>query len=178
MADQPATGGSTTTYQIATLTPGLGDVLLKDDSPDILQNQLWQFLNVDLSTANLTDVDFLNIMDMVDIAFSNFLNGIPEDKWGEFQVKETVYDVDPATKKLVPVQTKLYPITELWDAMRTKVYIKCCKARYGFLMRVLTEQRSSIKQEYDERRTMAGLPGMPGVPMPSQGEQKKGWGII
>lgn len=163
----------TTTYQMVTLTPGLADVVIKDDSPDILQGEIWQFLNTDLSTANLTDIDILNIMDMVDIAFCNMINGLPEDRWHEFQIKETVWDTD-ADGKVVPIQEKVYPITELWDAIRSKVYIKCCNARGGFLMRVLTEQRSLMRQEYEER----GVMRYPGLPMPGQQEEKKGWGAL
>lgn len=170
--DQQSQGG--TTYQLVTLTPGLADKVLVDQSPDILQGEIWQFLNTDLTTANLTEIDILNIMDMVDIAFCNVINGLSEDKWHEYQVKEVTWDTDPEGN-LIPVNEKIYPITELWDAVRAKVYIKCCNARNGFLMRVLTEQRSLMRQEYEER----GVNRFPGMPMPGQEETgKKRWGII
>lgn len=161
-----------TTYQLTTLTPGLADTLIKDDSPDIIQGELWQFLNTDISTANLTNIDVLNIMDMVDIAFCNLINGLPEDRWHEYQIKEVTWDADPKTGELIPINTKLYPITELWDALRAKVYIKCCNARDGFLMRVLTEQRSFMRQEYNEQGTNRFIPG---AGMPLQETEKKGW---
>lgn len=164
-----------TTYQLTTLTPGLADAVIKDDSPTILQGEIWQFLNVDISTANLTEVDILNIMDMVDIAFCNLINGLSEDLWHEFRIKETTWAKDQKTGKVVTIDEKIYPITELWDAVRAKVYIKCCKARGGFLMRVLTENRSSISQRYEE----AGVMRMPGYPAPAQSQDKKGsWGAI
>lgn len=171
MSEQPTAPG--TTYNLVTLTPGLADVVMRDASPEVIQGELWQFLNTDISTANLTDVDFLNILDMVDIAFCNLINGLPEDRWHEFRIKETIWDTN-ALGKLVPLTEKIYPITELWDAIRAKVYIKCCKARNGFLMRVLTEQRTF--QEYAERGVMR-FPGM--APMPGQAQEKKGgWGVL
>src|SRR4030043_353915 len=80
------------TYQVATLTPQLADQLIKDDSPQILQDSLWQFLNMDISAANLTYVDILNILDFVDIAFCNFLCGIQEGDWDKFKVQEIVWE--------------------------------------------------------------------------------------
>ena len=172
MSEQQGQGN--TTYQLVTLTPGLADVVIRDDSPEVLQGEIWQFLNTDISTANLTEVDVLNIMDMVDICFCNLINGLPEDRWHEYEIKETTWDADQGTGKMVPINEKIYPINELWDAVRAKVYIKCCNARGGFLMRVLTEQRSLMRQEYEER----GVNRLPGVPMPGQESEKKRWGAL
>ena len=161
----------TTTYQMTTLTPGLAERLIQDGSPATVLNELWQFLNTELMTANLTEVDFLNIMDMVDIAFANMLTGIPEDLWPEFMIAEQVWDTDPKTGKLVLVKTREYHMVDLWDATRAKVYIKCTNSRDGHLIRTLTEQR--IKQLYEER----GVPHTPGmaVPMPADSDQSGGW---
>lgn len=158
---------STTTYQMVTLTPDLARETLKDESPQILQDEIWQFLNTDLHTAALTEVDFANIMDMVDIAFSNMLNGLPEDRWHEFKIKETTWAKDESGQ-LVPVTVKEFSIVELWDAVRAKVYIKCCGSRDGFLLRTLTENRSSISQLYEERGRL-----LPGMPIPQ--ENKSRW---
>ncbi len=162
------------TYQMSTLTPGLSDALLRDDSPQVLQGAIWQFLTIDLSTANLTEVDFLNILDMVDISFANLLLGIPEDQWGEYKITETTWERDPNDPdKVIPVTSQEYPLTELWDAIKAKVYIKATRARDGFMMRILTENRSKVEQSYQE----IGVPRI--GPMPGQ-EQAKGkrWGII
>lgn len=141
------------TYQTVTLTQGLADTLLKDDSPQTVLTEIWEFLNTALMTANLNYIDFLNIMDFVDLRFANMLMGIPENEWVNFRIYETIWDKDP-TGKLIPVKTKDYPITELWDAIRAKVYIKCCNSRGGHLIKVLTEQRSSINQHYSESGVM------------------------
>jgi len=171
MGDGQTQGG--VTYQMVTLTPGLADTLIKDDSPDILQQEIWQFLSLDISAANLSYVDMLNILDYVDIAFCNFLCGIQEGDWDKFKIEEVTWAKDPADptgKKLIKVNAKSYVITELWDAIRAKVYIKCCKSRDGFLMRQLTESRSQISQDI---RQQGGF----GYPMPQQ-ENKKRWGIL
>lgn len=157
--DQPV---QQTTYQMVTLTPDLARETLKDESPQVLQDEIWQFLNTDLHTANLTEVDFLNIMDMVDIAFSNMLNGIPEDQWHEFKIQEIRWKKD-GNGNIIPETVKEYSITELWDAVRAKVYIKCTGSRDGFLMKVLTENRSRIQQSYEGRD----------IQMPFQPQQKK-----
>lgn len=145
-----------TTYQMVTLTPDLARETLKDESPQVLQDEIWQFLNTDLHTANLTEIDFLNILDMVDIAFSNMLNGLPEDQWHEFKIREVRWKKN-AEGDIVPETVKEYSITELWDAVRAKVYIKCCGARDGFLMKVLTENRSRIQQSYEGREVQGPL---------------------
>lgn len=174
MAETPPANPQVT-YQMSTLTPGLSDTLLKDDSPQILQSEIWQFLTIDLATANLTEVDFLNILDMVDISFTNLLLGIPEDEWGDYKVTETIWDKDPNDPtNIIPISRREFPLTELWDAVRAKVYIKATKARDGFMMRILTENRSRIEQSYQE----LGIPRPP-VLMPGQGQpQGKKWGIL
>jgi hypothetical protein len=148
---QPQAGGIT--YQLATLTPQLSDSIIKDDSPQILQDEIWQFLSVDLSSANLTDIDMLNILDFVNIAFANMLNALPEDQWDKFVIQEVQW-VQLEDKTIEKRVLKEYVINELWDAMRTKVYIKCCKSRGGFIMRQLTESRSQVSQ--DIRQTSTG----------------------
>lgn len=154
-----AEGQQSSTYQLTALTTGLAERLLQDGSPKTVLNELWQFLSTDLMTANLTDVDILNVMDMVDIAFVNMLTGLPEDLWSDFRIKETVWDKDPTTGKMIAVQVRDYHIVELWDAIRAKVYIKCTNARGGHLIHTLTEQ--NIKQLYEERGTGPQAPGKP-----------------
>lgn len=164
--------GTSVTYQMVTLTPGLADTLIKDDSPDILQTEIWQFLSLDISAANLSYVDMLNILDYVDIAFCNFLCGIAENDWDKFKIEEVTWAKNPEDpKNPIKVSSKVYVITELWDAIRAKVYIKCCKSRDGFLMRQLTESRSQISQ--DIRQQQSGFGGYP-----PQQENKKHWGIL
>ena len=159
-----------TTYQMVTLTPGLAQEILKDGSPTTVLTELWQFLNTDLMTANLTPVDFLNVMDFVDIHFSNMLLGIPENHWEELQIQETLWDKDPDTGQIIKVETKVYSITELWDAVRAKVYIKCCNSRGGHLIKTLTESKQTISQLYEER----GVNRPPEYLPASQGGEDKG----
>lgn len=152
------------TYQIATLTPGLAEVMVKDASPQILQEAFHEFLNADMSSANLSYIDSQTMRDMVNRSIMNFLSGIPEDQWDKVKIQEVVWDKDPKTGKPIPIVQKEYNINELWDAIDTKVFVKCCKAKDGFLMRTLTESKSSVNQVYEQR-------GVPGVPQ----EQKSGW---
>lgn len=168
MTDGAAQSGQAVTYQTVTLTQGLADTLLKDDSPQTVLTEMWEFLNTALMTANLTYVDFLNIMDFVDLRFANMLVGIPENDWVTYRIYETLWDRDPVTGRMVAVKTKDYPITELWDAIRAKVYIKCCNSRNGHLIKTLTEQRSSIEQKYSEfgvaRPELSPQVGQPAAP--------------
>jgi hypothetical protein len=160
----------TTTYQLTTLTPGLAERLLQDASPTTVLNEFWQLLTTELMTANLTQVDFDNILDMVEKAFANMLTGIPEDLWPEFRIKETVWDKDSNTGELKAITTKEYTIVEFWDQIYTKVYIKCCNSRDGHLIKALTEQR--IKQLYEERGGI--MKPMPGTAMPMAVQDKDG----
>jgi hypothetical protein len=145
---QPQAGG--VTYQLATLTPQLSDSIIKDDSPQILQDEIWQFLGTDLSSANLTDIDMLNVLDFVNIAFANMLNAIPEDQWDKFVIQEIQWvevQDDKGNKYREKRVLKEFVVNELWDAMHAKVYIKCCKSRGGFIMRQLTESKSQVSQD-------------------------------
>jgi len=150
------------TYQIATLTPGLADVMVKDASPQVLQDAFHEFLNADISAANLSYIDTQTLRDMVNRSIMNFLNGIPESEWDKVKIQEIIWDKDK-NGKLIPIVQKEYNINELWDAIDTKVFVKCCKAKDGFLMRTLTESRSQVSQLYEQR----------GVPGPQQ--EKSGW---
>jgi hypothetical protein len=153
---------------MVTLTPGLAEQLIKDDSPQLVIGEIWEFMNTALMTANLTYVDFQNILDFVDLRFANMLLGIPEDLWNDVAIKETVWDRDQENK-LYEVQTKSMSIIQLWDEVKAKVYIKCCNSRDGHLLKALTVQRTETRGFYEERGTAAN---------PAQPEKKSGWRII
>ncbi|MCX6817726.1 MAG: hypothetical protein NTU57_02620 [Candidatus Aenigmarchaeota archaeon] len=156
------------TYQMVTLTSQLAETIIKDDSPQTVMSEIWEFMNTELMTANLTYIDFQNIMDFVDLRFANMLLGIPEDLWNDVSIKETVWDKDENGKLFMAV-TKVYNIVELWDNVRAKVYIKCCNSRDGHLLKALTTQRSETKGFYEERGTQNPLAGE---------QQKSRWRLI
>lgn len=170
---EPGQSGAVT-YQTVTLTSGLADTLIKDDSPQTILGEVWEFLNTELMTANLNYIDFLNIMDFVDLRFANMLMGIPENEWVNFRLYETLWDKGPDGKP-IPIKTKDYPITELWDAIRAKVYIKCCNSRGGHLIKVLTEQ--NIKQHYSESGVNRQDVPQPGA-MPAAPAEGSSWRAI
>lgn len=162
----------TTTYQLTTLTPGLAEKLIQDGSPTAAGNTFWQLLTTELMTANLTPVDFANILDMVEKAFANMLTGMSEDYWAEFVIEEKIWDKD-GNGNLVPVVVNKYTIVEFWDQIFSKVYVKCCNSRDGHLLKSLTEQRVSTLHEERGGIMYAGAGGAP-LPMPAQ-EDKGGW---
>jgi hypothetical protein len=163
-------------YQMTTLTPGLADRLIRDSSPATVAEEMWPFLNNEIMTANLTQIDIENIMDMTDIQLIDMLTGIHESKWNNFAIVEKQWDKDPADptgQRMKVIAVRTYPITELWDALRAKVYIKCCNSRGGHLLKTLTENRSSINQVYEERGTGIATQQPQGQAMPQQ--ESGGW---
>lgn len=160
-----------TTYQLTTLTPGLAEKLIQDGSPQAVVGEFWQLLTTELMTANLTQVDFHNILDMVEKAFANMLTGIPENEWAEFFIEEKVWDKDQEGHPYAITVNK-YTIVEFWDQIFTKVYVKCCNSRDGHLLKSLTEQRISSLHEERGGLMRPGV-GAP-LPMPAQ-EDKGGW---
>jgi len=156
------------TYQMVTLTSALAEQLIKDDSPQLVITDIWEFMNTALMTANLTYVDFQNILDFVDLRFANMLLGVEESFWDGVAIKETVLDRDE-NGQLYEVHTKSMNIMQLWDEVKAKVYIKCCNSRDGHLLKALTVQRTETKGFYEEHGTGAAQP---------QQEKKSGWRII
>lgn len=179
MADEQApTQQSGNVYSMVTLTPGLADKVFGDSSPDTVVGELWEFLNKELMTASLSEIDMLNILDYVDIRFANMLTGIPEDKWNDFKIVEQQWVAGPDGKpKLVDKRT--YHIVELWDQIRTMVYIKCCNSKNGHLIKTVTESRSTISQLYEERGTARPPESViPGQAQDQAQSGKPGWRFI
>lgn len=170
MSDPTQSSQSGTVYQMVTLTPGLADKVFGESAPQTVVDTLWEFLNSEVMTANLRDIDVEEIMDRVDIAFTNLLTGIPEDHWNDFKIVEQEWVNTPNGAEL---QTRrIFSIVELWDQVSAKVKIKCCNSRNGHLLRTITESRSTISQLYEERGTQR----VPGLALPGQAQEEKGSG--
>jgi hypothetical protein len=159
-------------YSMVTLTPGLADKIFGESSPQTVIDNFWEFLNSELMTANLREHEVDEFMDRADIAFTNMLTGIPEDKWNDFRIVEQEWVQTPDGPRL---QTKrIFSVVELWDQMLTKVKIKCCNSRNGHLIKTVTSSRSEISQLYEERGTARA----PGYSLPGQAPQEQkssGW---
>lgn len=158
-------------YSMVTLTPGLADKMFGESAPQTIINTFWEFLNSEVMTANLRDIDVEEIMDRVDIAFTNLLTGLPENQWNDFKIIEQEWINTPNGAELRT--TRIFSIVELWDQISAKVKIKCCNSRNGHLIKTITESRSTISQLYEERGTQRA----PGYVLPGQApeEHKSGW---
>lgn len=134
------------TYQPAVLPASVVDTLIKDDSIDELENYLWEFIGVDIQNANIKEWDFQNVLDMVDIAFINMKAEFKEKDWNDLAiVKYKIIRHNDGTITKVPLRS--FTIAKMWDAMRTKAYLKMCRSRDGFMLRQLTENRGSLEQK-------------------------------
>lgn len=141
-------------YQTAVLTPELVNTLVRDDSPPILSENFWTFLGVDIPVSVILSFDFKNILDMVDLEFINMLEEYPEDEWEnvaivEYQERIITTEDGEKIKKMIPV--KAYNLIETWQKMHDKTYLKMCRAREGFTLKRLTENRSIIEQDIKQR---------------------------
>ena len=172
-SDSSFPGLTPATYQMTTLTPALVDTMIRDGSPQIMADEFWSMLNTELMTANLSELNIHVIMYYADLVVMKKLSGIPEDEWEDVKVLETVWDIDPVTKKRVQVVVRIYSIVDFMEDLPIKVYIKCQNSKEGHLIKALTEQ--NIKQVYEERGTRPEF--APTAVGPTQEEKKKGWGL-
>lgn len=158
-------------YQTATLTPNLINTLVRDDSPDIFYEKLWQFLGVDIPVAFIEPWDFENILDMVDVAFLDMLEQYPENEWDTVAVVE--YNKIKTENGFEMTPKNAYLIIDLWHAVSAKIYTKMCRARGGFTLKALTEQRSKMEQTIQDNRPLMVQP-MGGSPQ----KKKSGWSMV
>lgn len=160
-----------TVYQTATLTPNLINTLVRDDSPDLLYDKLWQFLGVDIPVAFIEPWDFENILDMVDVAFLDMMEQYPESEWDTVAIVE--YSKVKTGKGFKMIPKNAYLLVDLWHAVSSKIYTKMCRARGGFTLKAITEQRSKIDQTIQDNRPLMVQP-VGGSPQ----EKKSGWSVL
>lgn len=154
-------------YQTAVLNPQLVEAMVYDDSPPALTDEFWQFLGIDIPVADIKPWDFKNILDMVDLAFAYQLYQYPEEKWDKIMIVEMVKDPETGEKKI----SRVWQLTKVWNDIRTKVYLKMCRARNGFTLDSLTKS----KQELIEHSNVPFMPtGMPQI----NTQEKKGWKVV
>jgi len=162
---------SGTVYNMVALTPGLADKVFGDSSPETVINEIWEFLNHELMTANLREIDVEDMMDRTEIRFINMLCGIPEDRWDQVRIAEQEWVEGPDGKPILQT-VRVFYLTELWDALLAKVKIKCLNSRNGFLLKTITESRQHVEQLYEER----GVNRPPEYTVPGQPTQTQGGG--
>ena len=160
-------GGQQTVYQMSVLNASLVESLVKDDSPEMIENWLWSVFGVDIPVADIKDYDFKNILDMVDIELVNKLQNEAETNWDNLAVVE--YVIDPETFEPKPV--RYFLINDLWDSIRLKVYIKMCRSRDGMTFKGLTENRTISDTRFGGNMIPQGY--APAVTPPTQ--SKKHW---
>jgi len=156
-------------YQAAILPESILQGLAIDDTPDIFFNYFWEFMGVDIQNAYIEPWDFDNILDMIDIKVCEILQEYPEEEWDKIVIVQYKTYADKAKGGFVKVPIHAFHFTILWSAMKTKVYVKMCRARQGFALRQITETKGSIYQTSKYEGTMPGLRDY------EQQEQKKGW---
>ena len=158
------------TYQSQLLTPELTKVLIMDDSPDKISKEFWEFLGVDLPIADIKKWDFWNILDFIDIDILNLLEDYPESEWENVAIVEYTESQDAETKQIPRIAVRAFPIKRIWDKLRTKAYVKMCRAREGITLKSMTTNTSIIDQN---------IRGMPAQPTQEMGvtQDKRGWKI-
>jgi len=154
-------------YQTAVLNPQIVESMVYDDSPPVLTDSFWQFLGIDIPIADIKPWDFRNILDMVDLTFAYHLFQYPEEEWEKVMIVEMEKDKSTGEIRII----RAWNLARVWNDIRTKVYLKMCRARDGFTLNALTTSRQEITEK-------TNMPFAPAVPEPQQFEAKKGWRVV
>lgn len=147
-------------YQTAVLPSTVLENLTVDDTPELFYNHFWEFMGVDIQNAYIYPWDFDNILDMVDLAFSNFLQEFKEDLWDKVLIVAYKTEThEDGTEEKIAVHA--YHVSKLWDMLRAKMYFKMCRSREGFALKQITESKGTLSQL---QRIEGGqpIPAMPG----------------
>ncbi len=76
-------------YQVSRLTPGVIEVIVQDDSPDVVAQKFFQFFGVDLPIAYLHEYDFNNVLTFVDKSFQNIIHQYPIEQWNSIAIRQS-----------------------------------------------------------------------------------------
>ena len=73
-------------YQTTTLTPGIVETMIMDDSPEMIFNNFWAFLGIDIPIADIQPWDFENVLDRVQQICIEILEEYPEEMWDKLEI--------------------------------------------------------------------------------------------
>lgn len=178
-------------YQTTGLSPDIVDKMVVDDSPQILWNEFWPFLGVDIPVANIEPADFKIILLQVRRQILNILERYPESKWDKIKIIEwelqaaededghvimrTIGEGENSRQEPVYVKKPkmVYYLVELLNSLDAKVFAKLCRARGGFTLNAMTVERSHTRQDVNDNRPMV----MPVQPANQAQESDGGWSL-